>query len=754
MDISVFSLEEKQKFNGLVRRLLSHAKVAGIEKDDIKFIRNHIVYSLENGLCQRNIHNINPIYHKLRTIDLLCSKVSPDKNISLAIILAELTEEGAISVSEIGKRYGDDILSLVNGLLKVSITYKKSGKFQQNSITEAAREGQQNEKMKKESEENFRKMMLTFAEDLRVIIIMIIDWLNLMYTINNNTDQKYVKEVVKEAETLYAPLAHRLGLYTIKSELEDMSLKYKERDVYNQIAHDLKQTKNKRDAYIASFIAPVKKRLSELGYKFEIKGRTKSISSIQNKLIKQRTVIEKIFDLFAIRIILDSKPENEIKDCWAVFSEITNMYTPNPDRTKDWLTIRKSNGYQSLHTTVMGPENRWVEVQIRTKRMDEVAEKGIAAHWLYKGVKKDDELDEWMKNVRDVLDTAKNHPMELIKDLKIDVYDQEVFAFSPKGKVVKLPLGASVLDFAFAIHSNLGSKCTGGIVNGKNQKISHKVNNGDIIEILTSPNQTPKLDWLNFVITSKARNKIRTTIKEMNSKSAELGKELISRRFKNRKIEVSESKLTRVIKRMGYKTNTTFYQAIAKEAIDPNDIIALYETIDVKTDEPENRSADTFVMQTDTDDSQSDNVLVIGSSNLKGLNYKLAKCCNPIYGDDVFGFISSEGIVKVHKSNCPNAAHIHQRYPYRIITTRWSGKIGSQFAATLRVVGQDDIGIVTNISSIINKENNVSLRSISIDSHDGLFQGYLVVGVSDKQTLNNLIKKIKTVKGVKDVERS
>ena len=309
-------------------------------------------------------------------------------------------------------------------------------------------------------------------------------------------------------------------------------------------------------------------------------------------------------------------------------------------------------------------------------------------------------------------------------------------------------------DFAFAIHSNLGSKCTGGIVNGKNQKISHKVNNGDIIEILTSPNQTPKLDWLNFVITSKARNKIRTTIKEMNSKSAELGKELISRRFKNRKIEVSESKLTRVIKRMGYKTNTTFYQAIAKEAIDPNDIIALYETIDVKTDEPENRSADTFVMQTDTDDSQSDNVLVIGSSNLKGLNYKLAKCCNPIYGDDVFGFISSEGIVKVHKSNCPNAAHIHQRYPYRIITTRWSGKIGSQFAATLRVVGQDDIGIVTNISSIINKENNVSLRSISIDSHDGLFQGYLVVGVSDKQTLNNLIKKIKTVKGVKDVERS
>ena len=758
MDRNLLTPNEIKTLSITVSKLISYAKLVDVDFADVRFIRDRINYIFDNDLCRRSIRGVNPIFRKLNTALLLCAKVSPDKNMAFAIILSELTEEGGVTIEEVTKRFGDDVSSLVRGLLKVSSIYKKRWKIQQHGTPEIAISEKEKEKekkkKKKESEDNFRGMMLTFAEDIRVVIVMIVDWLYLMYSINHNPDQEYVRQVVKETETLYAPLAHRLGLYSIKSELEDMSLKYRERKTYDRIAHDLKQTKAKRDAYIASFIAPVKQRLIERGYVFDIKGRTKSISSIQNKLLKQKINIEGIYDLFAIRIILDSEPENEIKDCWGVFSEITNMYTPNPSRTKDWLTIRKSNGYQSLHTTVLGPENRWVEVQIRTKRMDEVAEKGIAAHWLYKGVKKEDDLDEWMKNVRDVLDTAKEHPMELIKDLKIDVYDKEVFAFSPKGKVVKLPLGASVLDFAFAIHSNLGSKCTGGIVNGKNQKISYKINNGDIIEILTSPNQTPKLDWLNFVITSKARNKIRTTIKEMNSKSAELGKELISRRFKNRKIEVSESKLTRVIKRLGYKTNTHFYQAIAKEEIDPNDVIALYETIDVRNDEQESRSADTFVMQSEADEAQSDNVLVIGANDIKGLNYKLAKCCNPIYGDDVFGFISSEGIVKVHKSNCPNAANIRQRYPYRVIATRWSGKIGTQFGATLRVVGHDDIGIVSNITSIINKENNVSLRNISIDSNDGLFQGYLVVGVSDRQTLNNLIKKIKTVKGVKDVERS
>ena len=430
------------------------------------------------------------------------------------------------------------------------------------------------------------------------------------------------------------------------------------------------------------------------------------------------------------------------------------MYQPNPSRMKDWLSIPKSNGYESLHITVYGPDNRWVEVQIRTKRMDLIAEKGLAAHWKYKGIKSEGALDVWMNNVRDILETAETGPMELMKNMKMDIYDKEVFVFTPKGDLYKLPFGATLLDFAFHIHSKLGMSCVGGKVNGRNQKINYKLKSGDTVEIHTSTTQTPKLDWLNFTVTSKARNKIRQSVKEIESRQATLGKELLERRFKNRKIEMVESTMTKLIKKTGYKTATDFYDAIASGEKDVNDVITEYENIDRKTVESgEIRSAEEFKLISHDDAVTSSDILVIGD-DIKGINYRLSKCCNPIYGDDVFGFISSEGVIKIHRHDCPNAANIKDRYPYRIIPTRWSGKAGQQFGATLRIVGHDDIGIVASITSIINKEKETALRSISIDSNDGIFHGYLVVGINDTAALNNLIKKLKTVKGVKDVQRS
>lgn len=705
----------------------------GVARDgDREAISRALREGYNKGVLAVDGHGVEPIARQLDTAVTLCQMVDADRSMIVAILIHTLVTHEVLTVAEVEKQWGKDIAALVEGLVKVESLYRR-------------RSG--------DVSDNFRKLLLTFAQDIRVIIIMIVDRLALMRAINHHPDEPFVMETAYEAGYLYAPLAHRLGLYAIKSELEDMSLKYTHRDIYTSIAHKLNQRKAARDAYIADFIAPIRKKLDQTDLRFEIKGRTKSIYSIWNKMKKQGADLDHIYDLFAIRIILDSEPAKEKSDCWNVYSVVTDMYQPNPSRLKDWLSIPKSNGYESLHITVNGPGGKWVEVQIRTRRMDAIAERGLAAHWKYKGIQAEQNLDAWMNNVRDILEAAESGPMELMKNMKMDVYDKEVFVFTPKGDLYRLPLGASVLDFAFNIHSRIGEQCTGGRVNGKNQKINYKLHSGDTVEILTSSTQKPKLDWLNFVVTSKARSKIKQKIKEEGNKMAELGRELLSRRFKNRKIDMEEAKLMRVVKKMGYKMATDFFKALAEEQLDPSAVIDNYLTIDAPATEATTVSAEEYVQQPTAETQPSSDVLVIGN-DIKGLNYRLAKCCNPIYGDPVFGFVSAEGVIKVHREDCPNARNIRQKYPYRIITTRWSGKLGDQLPATLRVVGQDDIGIVTNITSIINKEGSSSLRSISIDSHDGLFQGYLVVGVKDNQTLNNLIKKILQVKGVKDVQRS
>lgn len=700
--------------------------------EESKELRNLIsgILSGENS-SERDQFGFHPVVRSLLTASALSKEVSADKNMVTAILLSRIVPAADGRISHIDA----DVLHMMAGLEKVQNLYRTHSAM---------------------ANENFRNLMLTFAEDIRVIIIMIVDRLTLMRSINHHPAEDLVKAVASEGAYLYAQLAHRLGLYKIKGELEDMSLKYTNREMFTRIARKLNETKRERDAYMKSFIGPVKAALEKQGLKFEIKGRTKSIYSIWNKMVKQHTDVDGIYDLFAIRIILDVDRLRERAECWLAFSIITDMYQPNPARMKDWLSVPKSNGYESLHITVLGPEDKWVEVQIRSERMDEIAETGVAAHWKYKGIKSENNLDTWMNHVRDILEDAESGPMELMKNMKMDLYNKEVFVFTPKGDLYKLPLGATVLDFAFNIHSNLGCICSGGRVNGKTRKLNYKLRSGDTVEILTTAGQMPKLDWLSMVVTSKARSKIRQAVKERENRDAELAKELLHRRFKNRKIEMEESSLMRTIKRLGFKTVTDFYKAIADNDIDVNDVVSSYEQQLKKEETPAERvSAEGFTLQTSAPEEleSSGDVLIIGD-NVRGMNYRLSKCCNPIYGDKVFGFVSSEGVIKIHRTDCPNAAHITERYPYRVIPTRWSGKAGSQFVANLSVVGTDDIGIVTNISSIINKQDGASLRNISIDSHDGLFHGYLIVGVETTDILKQLIQKITSVKGVKDVQRS
>ncbi len=727
---SYFTPEEKENILAIYPRLLRESNSA-LSIADYHRIRHLIDQAIEAGHYQRTKYGINPVVRNLNTALILCERVGVERNMIISILLFDLVKSEFLSIEEVQKTFGEEIAHLIRGLIKSTSLYAK----------QAAVES-----------ENFKKLLLSFAEDIRVIIIMIADRLCLMKLINHHPNEKYRYDVACEASYLYAPLAHRLGLYSIKSELEDLSLKYTNREIFDQIADKLNETKRSRDRYIDEFIRPVKEKLEANGLHFEIKGRTKSIYSIWNKMKKQKANIEDIYDLFAIRIIIDTPREQEKADCWKAYSIITDMYVPIPSRMKDWISIPKSNGYESLHITVWGPEQRWVEVQIRTQRMDEIAERGLAAHWKYKGIKSENTLDEWMNSVREVLESG--GALELMRDFKTDLYDKEVFVFTPKGDLYKLQQGATLLDFAFLIHTRLGCQCIGGRVNGKNVTIRYELNSGDTIEILTSPNQTPKQDWLNIATTSKVRMKIKQALSELQNKAAEYGKELLRRRFKNRKIEMEDGVMMRLIKKMGYKTVNDFFNELAAERIDVNKVIDLYLEMDRRestTEAGETRTAEEFTL-VDNNENKEDELIIGG--DIKGIDYKLSKCCNPIFGDEIFGFVSTEGTIKIHRKDCPNANHIYSRYRYRVVNARWSGKMGSKYVTVLHVVGNDDIGIVSNISSIINKEKNIYMRGIAIDSNDGLFQGHITVTVNDLSALNGLIKKLKTVKGVKDVQRS
>ena len=732
-----FTHEEQQELLRLVKEL--HDKLGRqLTRQDIDTVHRLIHDGITvAGIFKRDQYGLNPVLRHLRTANALCDSIAPDRTMVIATMIYNLCRGDYLTVDKVRALFGNDIATIVHGLLHIVPLYKK----------QAAVEN-----------ENFHKLLLSFAEDVRVILIMTVDRLALMRFINHHPNQKFVHEIASESRYLYVPLAHKLGLYAIKNELEDISLKYLDRKVFDQIANRLQETKEARDRYVQDFIKPIKERLEQEGLKFELKGRTKSINSIWQKMQKQGVDLSGIYDLFAIRIILDTTPKDEKRACWLAYSIVTDIYKANPSRFKDWITIPKSNGYESLHITVYGPDNRWVEVQIRSRRMDETAERGVAAHWRYKGVKSDGDVDKWMNEVREMLEASgREGQMSLMRNMDTNLYNNEVFVFTPKGDLIRLPQGATILDFAFHIHSRVGSTCMGGKVDGKNQKIIYRLRSGDTVEIITSNTQTPRLDWLNIAVTSRARNKIKNAINERKARQAQLARETLQRRFKNRKIEPDDATLARVIKRMGYKTSTEFFAAIQEDVIDVNTVVEQYEDLIAKKDETTSRgTAEEFVLQppTPADERQhnNDDILTIGD-DVKGVNYKLARCCNPIFGDRITGFIASDGAIKIHRNDCKNLRHLSERYPYRIIRTRWTGKAGSQFVATLKVLGRDDIGIVSSITSVINKTDNCLLRSISVQAEGGLFEGVLSVNISDITLLDDLVKKIQGVKGVKQVER-
>ena len=735
-----FTKEEKKQLFALYRKLL---QLSGdtLQKEDCRNLKQHLIRSMQTRPAPRDVFGLNPIVKDMQTAVIVAEEIGMRRASILGIMLHDPVRCGACTAEDVGREFGEDVAGIIRGLIRVQELYTKSPSIES---------------------ENFRKLLLSFAEDMRVILIMIADRVNIMRQIKDAADDEARRRVANEAAYLYAPLAHKLGLYKLKSELEDLSLKYTEHDVYYHIKDKLNQTKAARDQYIARFIEPIRRKLEEAGLHFHIKGRTKSIHSIYQKMKKQKCPFEGVYDLFAIRVILDSPLDKEKQECWQVYSIVTDMYQPNPKRLRDWLSVPKSNGYESLHITVMGPEGRWVEVQIRTERMDDIAERGLAAHWRYKGIKGETGLDEWLTSVREALENSETD-LEAMDRFKLELYEDEVFVFTPKGDLFKLPKGATVLDFAFHIHTALGSRCIGARVNGKNVPLRQRLQSGDQVEVMTSSTQTPKQDWLNYVTTSKARTKIKQALKEMVARQTDFAKEMLERKFKNRKIDYDDGTMMRLIKRMGYKVVTDFYQAVADGALDVNSLIDRYVE-QLRHDMADSRDAATYrsaeaynLPPAQPDEAASggkEDVLVI-DQNLKGLDYKLSRCCNPIYGDDVFGFVSINGGIKIHRTDCPNAPEMRQRFGYRIVRARWAGKAeGTQYPATLRVVGHDDIGIVTNITSIINKEDGITLRSISIDSNDGLFWGNLTVMLGDTARLEALIKKLRTVKGVKQVTRN
>lgn len=734
-EIRYFDARERVLLLQRVKKLWNNLRNE-ISVTDIRSLHAIIKGGVEQGVYRRDKYGINPVIRTLHTAELLHENISPDRNMTIAVLLYNLCRNGHIVEQEIAQLFGADVAKMVHGLIKISNLYKKQAAVE---------------------DENFRKLLVTFAQDIRVVIVMIVDRLGLMRDINSNSNEKFVRDISLESRYLYAPLAHKLGLYQVKTELEDMSLKYLQPDVYRKIAMRLNEIKQVRDKYIDIFTAPIKQVLDREHINCHVKGRTKSINSIWNKMRTKKVDINDMYDLFAIRIIIDTPRESEKRDCWVAYSLVGDIYQANPTRLRDWITMPKSNGYESLHGTFKGPQDKWVEVQIRSERMDEVAERGLAAHWRYKGVKADGGIDRWMNNVREVLEEGQKDRMELIRDMHMNLYEEEVFVFTPRGDVFQFPKGATILDFAFRIHSKVGCSCIGGKVDGKPQKINYKLRSGDTVEILTSSTQVPRIDWLNFVVTTRARNKIRQAINEAQSKQADMGRELVQRRFKNRKIDIDEAAMSRFIAKKGYKTSTDFYVAIDEEKIDIATLVEEYLDYITKqqdTSKP-HETAENFVLQHkgDEDERVSDDILVIGN-NVKGINYKLSRCCNPIYGDAILGFIASDGAIKVHRRDCGNVKHLLAKYPYRIIKSRWSGKMGKQFAATLKVVGNDDIGIVSNITSLINKEGDTVLRSVSINSTGGIFEGYLVIGINSLDSLDLLIKKIKNLKGVKDVQRT
>jgi GTP pyrophosphokinase len=729
------SENEKVEIKRRYRELLNACKNI-LSSDDIYAVRKAIEIALVRKKEYRRPSGKLSAIHSLEVANIVASEIGLGRTSIICALLYDVVQHADVKTHEISEIFGKNVEEIVSGLMKVKELYNKDTSIET---------------------ENFRKLLLSFAKDVRVILIILADRLETMRSLKLY-DEESQQKIAAEVGYLYAPMAHRLGLYSMKSEMEDLVMKFTNLEMYSYIARRLNETKKARDKYIEDFIKPLKDELEQAGLKFEIKGRTKTIHSIHNKMKKQNTPFEKVYDLFAIRVILDSKEKNEKADCWKVYSMVTDKYQPNPSRLRDWLSIPKSNGYESLHTTVLGPEEKWVEVQIRTHRMNEVAEKGLAAHWKYKGGKGEKGMDEWLSNIRDVLENPELNAVDFIDDFKLNLYDEEVFVFTPKGELRRLPKGATVLDFAFDIHSGVGKKCIGAKINGKHASIKDTLKNGDHIEVITSNTQEPRKEWLNVVVTSRAKSKLKQAIKEIDSKESELGRETLIRRLKNWKLELTDQLVHQLVKYFKMKTIHDFYREIGNGSIDISSVKEYIHKQDKKEQDKDvsevasQKSATNFVANIDEEVDGYNDILMI-DENLKNLDYTLAKCCNPIFGDEIFGFVAVTGGIKIHRKTCTNAPEMKSKFGYRIVKAKWTSGAGANFQVTLKVTGSDDIGIVSNISQVITKDLKLKMRSISIDSKEGSFEGTVTIFVNDTSVLDTMIKKIKNVKGVYAVSR-
>jgi guanosine-3',5'-bis(diphosphate) 3'-pyrophosphohydrolase len=628
--------------------------------------------------------------------------------------------------------FGEKIMKIIDGLTKIS------GVFDQTSSLQA---------------ENFRKMLLTLSDDIRVILIKLADRLHNMRTLDSMARDKQVK-IASETLYLYAPLAHRLGLNAIKTEMEDLGLKYTEPEAYNSISQKLKETQKERTRYINKFSLPIINTLTEQGFNFDIKGRSKSIFSIYQKMKKQNIPFEEVYDIFAIRIIIRTPLEQEKSDCWRVYSIVTDFYHPSPDRLRDWISSPKANGYESLHTTVMGLEGKWVEVQIRTERMDDIAEMGYAAHWKYKESAAENALDAWINKVREMLENPETNAMDFIDDFKLNLFAEEIFVFTPKGALIKLPAGATALDFAYEIHSHIGEKCIGAKVSNRLVPLSHPLKSGDQVEVLTSQKQKPKEDWLHFVVTARAKSKIKASLKEEKRKLATDGKELLARKLHSMKVTLNNESLNLLVDFFKAPSVLDLYYRIAIGIINLKhlkDFVKEDGSLKHKAKSTKKSEAKEFEELISKARGNS-NMLVIGE-DLQKIEYKLSPCCNPINGDDVFGFITINEGIKIHRANCPNALQLMSNYAYRIVKAKWTDSDKISFLAGIKITGSDAVGIVNNITKIISNELNVNMRSISFDTNDGIFEGTIMVFVNDTNHLTELMKKLKKVNGVLNVMR-
>lgn len=726
IDIEAEKSEILKRYRALLRACKSTLK-----KGDKKMIRMAFDMAVESHKDMRRKSGEPYIYHPIAVAQIAAEEIGLGPTSIVCALLHDVVEDTDITLEDIEREFGKKVTKIIDGLTKIS------GVFDANSSIQA---------------ENFRKMLLTLADDVRVILIKLADRLHNMRTMDFMPRDKQLK-ICSETVYLYAPLAHRLGLYSIKSELEDLSMKYMEPETYKFIAKKLNEKKAEREHFIKEFIGPINRILKELDLDASVLGRPKSIHSIWNKMKKKGIPFEEVYDLFAIRIILDSLPENEKSDSWKAYSIVTDLYRPNPDRLRDWISSPKANGYESLHTTVMGPKGQWVEVQIRTQRMNEIAEKGFAAHWKYKESSSDSGLDQWVTKVRELLSNADSNALDFLDDFKMNLFSDEIFIFTPKGDLIQLPIDATALDFAFEIHSDVGAKCIGAKVNHKLVPLSYKLQNGDQVEVITSSKQTPKEDWLGFVVTAKAKAKIKSSLKEEKRKIAEDGKEILERKLKSLKITYNTDNILKLSYYFKLGSSQDVFYNVAKGLIDLKDLkeFAASEKV-VEQKAPSENDSDQIqklIKQVKTKDSD---ILLIGE-DLQKIDYKLSSCCNPIPGDDVFGFVTVSDGIKIHRTNCPNATKLMSSYGYRIVKAKWTSQKQLAFLTGLRITGIDEVGLINNLTQVVSNDFKVNMRSITMETDQGIFNGTIMIYVNDTQHLENLISKLKEVKGISDVVR-